>query len=79
MRIKLKKNEYTQLNTSDVSFIIQNISNSDIGLIKSYSKPSNDDMPDIVLKPYDGVNDNIMNGIFWGKASIDGLEVGVVE
>ena len=80
MRITLNNTEYKQLNTNEENFVLQNLGNYVAFVVKASAKPANDAQPDILLNPYDGINNNIVTGKFWGKSSVDStIDIGLLE
>ena len=80
MRITVVPNEYTQLNTVSDAFLLQNLSNYDVWIKVSDTKPSDDADYDFFITHGEGISDSHFNGICWGKinAEVNGI-VGIVE
>ena len=80
MQKKLEINTYTQINTNNSSFLIQNLSKYDINIIVSESEPTKDDAYDFLIKPFHGLGNNNIIGILWGKPSSNvPTMVGLIE
>ena len=80
MRKQLPINVYTQINTDESTYLIQNISSDDLLIIVSANQPANNIDYDFRLAPGEGISNNIIEGTCWGKPeSKTPLTVGVVE
>jgi hypothetical protein len=80
MRKELPVNEYTQLNTNETDFLIQNISNHDLLIIISDTQPANSDPYDFIVTSKNGIGNLHFTGICYGKPSGSvPITVGIVE
>ena len=81
MRVPLPINIYTQINTNETKFLIQNLSSSySMGIIIASAQPSAATGNDFLLKPYDYFDNNKVNGLVWGKPMGKvPLSIGLVE
>ncbi len=79
-RVKLVHTQYTQINTVDDSYLIQNMSKSSVDLIVAGSQPDVATLPDFTLLPLYGIGNSDVVGLVWGKTSDQsGSAVGLVE
>ncbi len=80
MRKELVLNTYTQLNTNQDIYMIQNLSKYNLMIKVSDTEPSNTEPNDFIIKPFDGITNVHIIGILWGKpeGKVDG-KIGIVE
>ncbi len=79
-RVKLVHTQYTQINTIEDSYLIQNMSKSSVDLIVASSQPDVATLPDFTLLPLYGIGHSDVAGLVWGKTSDQsGSSVGLVE
>ena len=80
MRVKLPSNIYTQINTNEDAFLIQNLSSYDLHIIVSATQPTTTTPYDFCIRPDNAIGDVHTKGICWGKpeGQIE-ISVGLVE
>jgi len=79
MQVELIPNVYTQINTAEDNYMIQNLGDDNIHIVISDSQPVPDQV-DFILCPKCGISSLHIKGIVWGKP--EGkyqIMVGVVE
>ncbi len=79
MRKKLVNTSYTQINTNETEYIIQNLSKEDIELIIGIVEPESDAGPDFILKPKYGITNKDIETTVWGKCESAMIYVGLAE
>ncbi len=71
---------YTQINTNESEYLIQNQCEYDCHIVISASQPTDLELYDFVLEAHHGISSNHIEGICWGKpAGKYNITVGVVE
>ncbi len=75
MIIELLTTGYTQVNTSDAKYLVQNLGDCNIGLVAASSLPAITVQADIVLRPLEAISDQNFGGIFYAK-SLSKMPVG---
>ena len=76
----LPSGEYTELNTNDTEYLIQNHSAYKLLIKIASSKPANSAEPDFIIEPLYGISNNNIIGLCWGKPDANvSIAVGVVE
>ena len=79
-RVTLNKDTYTQVNTDEAAFLIQNVSSDVVVVIISDTQPADDAAYDFVLNPTNGIGNFDVQGIVWAKCvTFDSVDVSVVE
>ena len=78
-RITITSDTYTQINTDDTSYIVQNLTNGQVGaiILTDSSTPSDTDAPVHYFDKKKGCNSTIFHGIVWAKTIEDGT-VGIM-
>jgi len=80
MRKKLDINVYTQINTNETEYLIQNISLYEVLIIVSDTQPSDGASYDFILSHGNGISGTMITGKCWGKpAGKTSITVGIVE
>ncbi len=69
MRVEVNNTTYTQLNTVEDNYLIQNVGSDDLHIIFSDTAPADTASFDIILQANDAVGHNHMSGICWGKTT----------
>ena len=80
MRIELIAGEYTQINTNGPAYLFQNLSEYAVDIVVSASQPTPNASNDYRVKGGQGIGNNDIVGILWGKpTSKKNTQVGLVE
>ena len=80
MRKTLISGEYTQINTNDTEFLIQNVSTYDVLIVVADSQPATNKEYDFILQYGNGISDSMVTGLCWGKPNGKvNITVGIVE
>ena len=80
MRKAIPINVYTQINTDDTTYLIQNLSSDDLMIVVSDTQPDDHTDCDYMLRPYHGISGEHVVGICWGKPTgKKPLTVGLTE
>ena len=76
----LPSGEYTQLNTNDTEYLIQNHSSYNLFIKIASSQPADDDEYDFIIEPLKCLSNSNIAGICWGKPSgKSSIPAGIVE
>ena len=67
MRKPLPIHTYTQINTNDIKFLIQNVSHDDLLIYVGATKPADDADYDYILSYGQGISGSHLTGLCWGK------------
>ena len=67
MRKQLPINVYTQLNTNETDFLIQNLGNDKLFLVAADTQPTPSTDYDYIITSLHGISGSHVIGIFWGK------------
>ena len=81
-RIQMNPTSYTQINTNDAEFLIQNLTNDTLKIVVQDSgaaAPANNALPELVLLPLYGVCQCDLTGICWGQTVNVTADVGLTE
>ena len=71
---------YTQINTNESEYLIQNQSEYNCNIIVVASQPASTTPPDFILESKHGISSNHIEGTCWGKPEGKyGVVVGIVE
>lgn len=81
MRKTLVPGEYTQINTVEINYMIQNVNSSySFYAIVADTQPADNAAHDFVIKPFNGITSSHMEGLVWGKPTgKTSMTVGIVE
>ena len=79
MRKNTTSTEYTQLNTDENNFLIQNLDLDDVRIIIAATQPAVTAKHDFVLRPKDGISGKDVIGLVWGKSVAAKASLGLVE
>ena len=80
MRVEINNTTYTQINTDEANFLIQNLGADTAFVIFAASAPADDELPTYILAPRDGISSVDINGICWAKtAKNETQDIGVTE
>ena len=79
MRVSVNTTEYTQLNTVEDAYLLQNLGGTILYAVVSDDKPADDTKPDLKIKPLDALSSAMVIGKVWGKGSLSESIVGVIE
>ena len=67
MRIQLPPGQYTQINTNEDDFLIQNVSEYSMYLIIADAQPGPNTDFDFIIEPKHGISSSHIIGKCWGK------------
>jgi len=71
---------FTQLNTNESEYLIQNHSEYSLDIVVSASQPTNTGSVDFIIESLCGISSAHIEGICWGKPSGKySIKVGIVE
>ena len=79
MRKNITSTEYSQINTDEVNFLVQNLATDDVRIIIAALQPAVTAVHDFILKPKDGISSKDVNGLVWGKSVAAKASLGLVE
>ena len=80
MRVTITNTGYTQINTNADEYLVQNITSGDIYVIIADTQPAADAKFDFRLHPNDGISNDDVAALVWGKSVLfDSAEISVVE
>jgi len=67
MRVTLTESAYTQINSNEAEFLIQNLASSAVNVVVNPTQPLVSVKPDFVLQPGEAISSNLVTGKVWIK------------